>query len=281
MADKLLGRIGDFLQHRTPWYRLPKLLAMPRLVEIRNELRRENLHDTEEPPLQKKPVASDLDPALRNERTVDGSYNDLAYPDMGSCGRRFGRNVPLEHTFPDTANLMTPSPRLVSRELMTRGEFQPATILNLLAAAWIQFMVHDWFVHRRSTTEFVDIPLTQGDDWSDRAMKVPRSEPEPAPAGSTRPPAYANPNGHWWDGSQIYGSDETVARKLRAGEGGRLKVDAMKLLPVDPETGVHMSGFTDNWWVGLAMLHTLFTCEHNHICEVLAHEHPDWNDAQL
>jgi hypothetical protein len=142
-------------------------------------------------------------------------------------------------------------------------------------------MVHDWFVHRRSTTEFVDIPLTQGDDWSDRAMKVPRSEPEPAPAGSTRPPAYANPNGHWWDGSQIYGSDETVARKLRAGEGGRLKVDAMKLLPVDPETGVHMSGFTDNWWVGLAMLHTLFTCEHNHICEVLAHEHPDWNDAQL
>ena len=281
MADKLLGRIGDFLQHRTPWYRLPKLLAMPRLVEIRNELRRENLHDTEEPPLQKKPVASDLDPALRNERTVDGSYNDLAYPDMGSCGRRFGRNVPLEHTFPDTANLMTPSPRLVSRELMTRGEFQPATILNLLAAAWIQFMVHDWFVHRRSTTEFVDIPLTQGDDWSDRAMKVPRSEPEPAPAGSTRPPAYANPNGHGWDGSQIYGSDETVARKLRAGEGGRLKVDAMKLLPVDPETGVHMSGFTDNWWVGLAMLHTLFTCEHNHICEVLAHEHPDWNDAQL
>jgi hypothetical protein len=281
MADKLLGRIGDFLQHRTPWYRLPKLLAMPRLVEIRNELRRENLHDTEEPPLQKKPVASDLDPALRNERTVDGSYNDLAYPDMGSCGRRFGRNVPLEHTFPDTANLMTPSPRLVSRELMTRGEFQPATILNLLAAAWIQFMVHDWFVHRRSTTEFVDIPLTQGDDWSDRAMKVPRSEPEPAPAGSTRPPAYANPNGHWWDGSQIYASDETVARKLRAGEGGRLKVDAMKLLPVDPETGVHMSGFTDNWWVGLAMLHTLFTCEHNHICEVLAHEHPDWNDAQL
>jgi hypothetical protein len=281
MADKLLGRIGDFLQNRSPWYRLPTLLAMPRLIEIRNQLRRENLHDTEEPPFQKKPVPANLDPALRNERTVDGTYNDLAYPEMGSCGRRFGRNVPLEHTFPDTANLMTPSPRLVSRALMTRTEFKPATILNLLAAAWIQFMVHDWFVHKRSKTEFVEIPLAQGDDWSDGGMKVPRTQPEPAPAGSKRPPAYANPNGHWWDGSQIYGSDPVVAAKLRTGEGGKLKLEATNLLPVDPNTGVHLSGFTDNWWVGLAMLHTLFTSEHNHICDMLAREHPDWNDAQL
>src|SRR5688572_11594807 len=281
MADKLLGRIGDFLQHRTPWYKLPKLLSMPRLVEIRTQLRRENLHDTEEPPFQKKPIPANLDPALRNERTVDGTYNDLAFPEMGSCGRRFGRNVPLEHTFPDTANLMNPSPRLVSRELMTRKEFQPATILNLLAAAWIQFMVHDWFVHKRSETETAEIPLVPGDDWSDTTMKVRRTQPEPAPSGSKRPPAYANPNGHWWDGSQIYGSDPVVAKRLRTGEGGKLKVDAMKMLPVDPDTGVHLSGFTENWWVGLAMLHTLFTCEHNHICDVLIKEHPDWNDAQI
>ena len=281
MADKLLGRIGDFLQHRTPWYKLPRLLSVPRLVEIRNQLRRENLYDTEEPAFQKKPVPANLDPALRNERTVDGTNNDLAFPEMGSCGRRFGRNVPLEHTFPDKANLMTPSPRQVSRDLMTRTRFQPATILNLLAAAWIQFMVHDWFVHKRSTTDFVEIPLVPGDDWSDATMKLPRTEPDPAPAGSKRPPAYANPNGHWWDGSQIYGSDPAVAAKLRSGEGGKLNVDAMKMLPVDPESGVHLSGFTENWWVGLAMLHTLFTCEHNHICDVLANEHPDWNDAQL
>ena len=66
MPDKLLGRIGDFLQGRSPWYKLPRLLAMPRLVEIRNQLRKENLHDTEEPPLEKKPVPANLDPKLRN-----------------------------------------------------------------------------------------------------------------------------------------------------------------------------------------------------------------------
>ena len=29
------------------------------------------------------------------------------------------------------------------------------------------------------------------------------------------------------------------------------------------------------------MLHTLFTQEHNYICDLLAHEHPDWTDEQL
>ena len=37
---------------------------------------------------------------------------------MGSAGMRFGRNVPLSETFPDTANLMTPNPRRVSLELL-------------------------------------------------------------------------------------------------------------------------------------------------------------------
>ena len=264
-----------------PWYIAPRLSGMRQLVQIREQLRRDNLHDTEEPPLEKKSIPDKLDAALRFDRTVDGTYNDLEYPDMGSCGKRFGRNVPLEHTFPDTANLMTPSPRLVSRELMTRHEFQPATILNLTAASWIQFMVHDWFVHKRSETDFVEIPLVKGDDWSDPKMKVPRSVPEPPPSGSSRPPAYANPNGHWWDGSQVYGSDREVAARLRTGEGGKLKLEGTKLLPVNPETGVHLSGFTDNWWVGLAMLHTLFTREHNYICDLLQREHPDWDDAQL
>ena len=36
---------------------------------------------------------------------------------------------------------------MVSRELLTRHDFIPATSLNLLAAAWIQFMVKDWFSH--------------------------------------------------------------------------------------------------------------------------------------
>jgi hypothetical protein len=228
-----------------------------------------------------QPVPADLDPAHRQGRSLDGTFNDLTCPAMGSVGRRFGRNFPLEHVFPDTANLLVPNPRVVSRELMTRDEFQPATILNLLAAAWIQFMVHDWFVHERSQAHFVDIPAAPGDDWGAPAIRVPRTQPDPAPPGSTQPPAYANLNSHWWDGSQVYGCGAEMAGLLRARIGGKLRIEPTGLLPVDPETGLHFSGFTDNWWIGLAMLHTVFTLEHNHICDRLAADHPGWTDDQL
>jgi hypothetical protein len=282
MPSDLFGRISSFLGASRPWYRLPRVLAMPRLIEIRNELREKNLHDTEEPPLHREEIPPDLDPKLRSARTVDGTYNDLNYPQMGSCGRRFGRNVPLEHVFPDTANILVPNPRVVSRELMTRDRFKGVTVLNLLAASWIQFQVHDWFVHKRSAADdLIEIPTAADDDWGEPAIKVRRTLPEPAPHASTRPPAYANPNSHWWDGSQVYGSDTTVAQKLRTGSGGRLRVEATGQLPVDPLSGIHFSGFTDNWWVGLAMLHTLFTLEHNHICDRLSALHPDWDDDRL
>jgi hypothetical protein len=281
--ETLLGRIGTFLQNRRPWYTLPDLLAMPRLVEIRNELRAKNLHDTEEPALEKKPIPPDLDPALQNERTIEGTHNDLAFPRMGCAGRRFGRNVALEHVFPDTANLLVPNPRVVSRELMTRDAFKPATILNLMAASWIQFMVHDWFVHKTSApADGIEIPLPPGDDWQGGRMKVGRSLPDAAPAGSTRPPAYTNSNSHWWDASQVYGCEPVVAASLRSGEGGTLKMEPSgKLLPVDPATGLDCTGFTDNWWVGLSMLHTLFALEHNHICGELAKINRGWTDQQL
>jgi 2,4-dienoyl-CoA reductase-like NADH-dependent reductase (Old Yellow Enzyme family) len=278
--DALERRIGGLLRDRE-WHQLPRVLSMFRLVEIRDELREKNLHDTEEPPLEKRDVPADLDPAIRESRSTDGSDNDLQYPRMGSVGCRFGRNVPVEHTRPDTANLLVPNPRTVSRDLMTRDQFQPATILNLLAAAWIQFMVHDWFVHKRSKTDFVDIPTAAGDDWGAASIRVPASVPEPAPPGSTRPPAYSNLNSHWWDASQIYGCDREMAAKLRTHSHGKLRIEPTGLLPVDPETGVHFSGFSDNWWIGLAMLHTLFTLEHNYICDLLAQQQPQWDDEQL
>jgi hypothetical protein len=278
MSDDLINRIAKRLKDR-PWYEKPGLFAMADLVEIRNELRAKNLHDTEEPPMQRQDPAL-ADPALRQGRSLDGTGNDMSFPMMGAVGRRFGRNMPLQHVFPDTANLLVPNPRVVSRELMTRHEFQPATILNLLAGAWIQFMVHDWFVHKRST-ETIDLPVAPGDDWSDPAIRIFKTEREPQSPKSKRPPAYANLNSHWWDSSQIYGGDPVTAAKLRTTIGGRLRLEPTGLLPVDPETGLSFTGFTDNWWIGLAMLHTLFTLEHNHICDLLAHHHPGWTDEQL
>jgi hypothetical protein len=279
MPDDLIARIRTLLER--PWYRQPRFLAMRRLIDIRNELREKNLHDTEEPALAKEPNPQSASTAIREGRTTDGTHNDLQYPTMGAVGRCFGRNFALEHVSPDVPNLLVPNPRVVSRVLMTRDTFQPATILNLLAAAWIQFMVHDWFVHERSKTDGIDVPTPPGDDWGAPSIRVRRSVPVARPSGSTRPPAFANLNSHWWDSSQIYGCDEATAAKLRTKIGGKLRIEPTGLLPVDPDTGVHFSGFTDNWWIGLAMLHTLFTLEHNHICDLLAAQQPTWTDDQL
>ena len=67
-------------------------------------------------------------------------------------------------------------------------------------------MVHDWFVHKRRTlADGVDIPLPPGDDWPAPAMRVSAHGGRARARGSTRPPATANENSHWWDASQIYG----------------------------------------------------------------------------
>jgi hypothetical protein len=281
MAENLFTRIGEFLHGKRPWYKLPRLLAMPRLIEIRNELRELNLHDTEDPPLA---VTSDPPTEeVRQSRTIDGSWNDLKCPHMGAAGARFGRNVPISETFPDLARLMEPNPRVVSQELMTREAFQPATILNLLAASWIQFMVHDWFVHKRGDeADAHEIPLADDDPWPVRPMKVVRTLADPPKvAGSTKPPAYVNENSHWWDGSQIYGCDDKTTAGLRTGMFGKIRVQADGRLEIDVEKNLEITGFGENGWIGLSMLHGLFALEHNYLCDLLRAEHPDADDNWL
>ena len=264
-----------------PWYDLPTPLAVPLLVEMRNKMRQHNLFDTEEPAMPTRPDSEPVPAEVQGERTVDGSWNDLSCPHMGAVKRRFGRNFPLDQTLPDTANLLNPNPREVSRTLLTRQEFQPATILNLNAASWIQFMVHDWFMHKNSDTRNIEIPLQADDPWPDHPMHVAATEVDPAPAGSTRPPAYANQNSHWWDASQIYGCDTATCSKLRTGADGKLHIGSDRELEIDQATGRDLTGFTENSWVGVDMLHTLFTLEHNAICDMLKSAYPKAGDSWL
>jgi hypothetical protein len=263
------------------WYDLPFPKAAKELVDIRNTLRRENLHDTEDPPLETLKTAAAS--AAHRTRTNDGLNNDLRCPRMGSAGMRFGRNVPLAETVPDVANLLTPNPRTVSLELLTRTTFQPATIVNVLAAAWIQYQVHDWFVHAKGTWSHThNIPLAGGDDWHERPMRVPVTPADPPKVpNSTRPPAYVNENTHWWDGSQVYGSTTATQASLRLGRDGKVLVAPDGRLGVDPTTGREITGFTDNSWIGLSLLHALFALEHNAICDMLKRHNRHWDDERL
>src|SRR5215510_14754005 len=96
MADRLLDRITGLLKKDKNWYEMPRLLAMVRLGEMRDDLREKNLYDTDDPLLKRAAAGTKLDPEVRNSRSTDGANNDLQYPAMGSVGRRSGRNVPLK-----------------------------------------------------------------------------------------------------------------------------------------------------------------------------------------
>lgn len=273
------------------WDKLPSFLVGPmNLLALRNDLREWNLHDTSRLPSNDH---SDPLPAALEFRSPEGTFNDKSDPKMGAAGTRFGRNIPIDQAWPQQApDLLTPSPREVSRRLLTRDEFKPASTLNLLAAAWIQFENHDWFNHKRNTSEdpadFIEIPLQPGDDWptAPNPMKVRTTSPDPTrPKDSAGPPTYINTETHWWDGSQIYGSHRDTQNNLRTAQLGKMKLMSNGLLPLDPDpkmqNGIDLTGFNDNYWIGLSLLHTLFVKEHNAICDMLHAEFPSWDDERL
>ena len=285
LGRRLLSRALALPARLVPWHRLPVTLAIGTLWAFRNRLRQENLYSTS----QLAPEEHLSTPGLRwlqrqppAVRTFSSVGTDPVKPLMGTPGRRFGRNVPLHKALPDKGEaLMTPNPREVSRKLLARDHFKPATTLNLLAAAWIQFQVHDWFEHEQDAEDALELPLPEGDTWPHGPIRVPRTRPAAPGVPGQEPPAFTNRRTHWWDASQIYGENEHVCASLRSHEEGKLLIGEDGLLPVDPETQIDRTGMTTNWWLGLSLLHTLFVREHNAVCEHLKRAYPHWSDEQL
>ncbi len=279
----------------TNWYRdLDSREGLAKLAVMRGILERFNLFDMYLSPL---PAAACPDNA-GTVRMLDGTCNNLDKPSQGSAGVRFGRNIPPllpngDGTFrknpaanPDP-NFMTPSPREISRKLFTRRQFQPVPFLNMLAAAWVQFEVHDWMSHgENSRTEFYTIPLAADDPLRQhgvtelKVFKTASDDTRTPSENAMLPPSYKNAVTHWWDGSQVYGSNVDTANRLRSFEGGRLKIDQHGLLPTAAD-GFEDTGNRDNFWLGLALLHNLFSREHNAIADMLHAAYPAMTDQEL
>ncbi|EAU35382.1 conserved hypothetical protein [Aspergillus terreus NIH2624] len=287
--ERFFIKIFHFINRYVPWHRLPGFLGALNLDFLRIELRAYNLHDGySSGDAQGNTVNHPLeDERFISARNSDGKFNSVELPLMGCAGMRFGRNFPREYTkMPNKDELWTPNPRVVSERFMARKSrgFIPATSLNLLAAAWIQFQIHDWFQHE-SSEEIHDIPLPSGDTWPYGRMILQRTKPdETLDESDIQCPGYKNQNTAWWDGSQIYGSSETITQSLRTKhKDGKLSLSrsgTVTFLPRD-NAGNPQTGFNNNWWTGMEMLHTLFAMEHNAICDMLRTAYPDWTSDQI
>ena len=276
LPHRVLVFLAQLLDDKVGWDKLPTWLGIATLVELRKRLREQNLFDTGVAPAK----AELADPRWLRARSPDGTYNDLDEPAMGARGVRFGRNVPLERTYPQTEpSILQPSPRLISSRLLTRDQLIPARGANALVAAWLQFEVHDWFSHGKNLTENPwRVSLPEGDQWHQNPMEIQRTRPDPSYDPSAGgPPTYVSDDSHWWDGSQIYGSDAATV-EARRGEDGKLRLDDHGLIPDDLISSADLSGVAGNAWLGLALLHVLFSREHNAIVEMLHKTHPELSD---
>jgi len=168
----------------------------------------------------------------------------------------------------------------VSLQLMTRRSFVPATSVNVLAATWIQFMVKDWFSHGKGDmSQPYEPSLAAGDPWPQqgRPLVIPVTRPDPQ-----NPRTFVNQNSPWWDGSSIYGDSAAQQQVIRAGGGKGAKLNVsptgLLVLPDDPKVDPsQVPGF----WVGLAMMGSLFSAEHNAVVDALARAYPDWDEEEL
>ena len=96
------------------------------------------------------------------------------------------------------------------------------------------------------------------------------------------------------DASNVYGSDEALARRLRTGQNGKLRVSENAMLPKNlagvtmanpvglrPEA-LHSAGdVRANENPALLAMHTLWVREHNLQALALAEVHPDWTDEDI
>jgi hypothetical protein len=155
----------------------------------------------------------------------------------------------------------------------------------MLAAVWIQFMNHDWLTHGRNMDE--NPYRVDAGDGTEKIVERTKENPN-------SPSQYKSEFGgkvtinevtHWWDGSQIYGSSQNDQNQVRSFSRGKMRtamVNGREILPKDnrlnvadnkQNQGYEVTGFRDNWWVGLSMLHSLFVKEHNAIADMLLKKH--------
>jgi hypothetical protein len=289
------------------WHELPVWVGVANLAALREELREHNLISTSEkvfsvscPGGVRDVPAKPADAKLR--RSSDGCFNDPTSDTMGISSfapaespstqfthshpdARFGRNMPLRALDLDKNRLMFPNPREISCKLLARDVNKPnrgtsyATSINLLAAAWIQFQTHDWFSHGEPIEDEpyeVDTSHDPSHDrWPSNPMLVRRTRPDPTRQPSDNwPMTFVNSESHWWDASQIYGTQPTRTQALSSPQ--------CPFMPsIHSSSGPAKTGFFDNWWIGLGILHELFVKEHNAICCRLRREFPSWSNELI
>ncbi|XP_020113976.1 alpha-dioxygenase 1-like isoform X1 [Ananas comosus] len=176
--------------------------------------------------------------------------------------------------------LVSPDPEVVATKLLARRSYKDTgKQFNLIAASWIQFMVHDWIDHLEDTHQVeIVAPSEVASACPLSSFKFYKTKEIPTHAEGIKT-GHVNIRTHWWDGSALYGSGKNEA-KVRALVDGKLKIGDDNLLRHDAD-GIAISGDIRNSWAGVSTMQALFIKEHNAICDALKSEYPKLDDEEL
>lgn len=290
------AKIADHDTKDKPWEEFGKdrdiisrLRDLSRPVNRRNQL--ETNLQSSYPPAERTGHLPDYLQARKEaevSRMPDGTGNNLGDPAMGAAGTRFQYN-----TKPDMRYELNDPPLMDAAKLLDRKEFKALPVMNLLGVASLQGNVHDWMdhgKHQNTADGFWTIPLPEDHPirkyHGQTEMKIPKllvdSTRNLADDKAEIRQTYENTVTHWWDASEIYGSDKATSDRLREHKDGKMRLTADGLLPIGPE-GVPDTGFNQNWNPMLEVIHTLYVREHNSIADMLTKAYPqndfaNWKD---
>ncbi|XP_049383060.1 alpha-dioxygenase PIOX [Solanum stenotomum] len=271
LRDKLSFLIVHIIDKHNLWHRVPVFLGLVYLG-LRRHLNQEyNLIN-----VGRTPTGVRSNPVDFPYRTADGKYNDPFNEGAGSEFSFFGRNMmPVDQH----DKLKNPDPMVVATKLLARRNFiDTGKQFNMIAASWIQFMIHDWIDHLEDTQQ-LRAPEEVASQCPLKSFKFYKSKETPTGFYEIKT-GYLNRRTPWWDGSAIYGSDVEILKKVRTFKDGKLKLSENGLLEQD-ENGKIISGDVRNTWAGLLSLQALFVQEHNLVCDALKKEYPELEDEEL
>ncbi|XP_057983279.1 alpha-dioxygenase PIOX-like [Malania oleifera] len=255
------------------WHRLPVFLGLIYLA-IRRHLHQEyNLIN-----VGTTPSGVRFNPADYPYRTDNGKYNDPFNEGAGSQGTFFGRNVsPVDQK----DEVLKPDPMVVATKLLARRKMiDTGKQFNMIAASWIQFMIHDWIDHLEDTKQMeLSAPREVANGCPLKSFKFYKTKEVPTGFYDIKT-GTLNIRTPWWDASAIYGSDRERLQKVRSFKDGKLKISKDGLLLHDQD-GVALSGDVRNSWAGVSALQALFVLEHNAVCDALHKEYPEMKDEEL
>lgn len=229
-------------------------------------------------------------------RTIDGTRNNLWYPNWGATDIILKRELPSAYGFPDPLNSLAGNTRKSPREISNIVCKQASTgtktkNMSSFVFTWGQFIDHDITLTEEGHTEDAPIFLPPNENSFAVPIRFMRSKAKPG-TGISSPREQINLITSWLDASMVYGSDQHRASWLRTYQNGKLKTSAGNLLPyntyngeqygaVDPNAPSMASipGAAPKHFVagdvraneqpGLTTLHTLFVREHNRYCDQL------------